>query len=79
MYQLCQRGHEIRSSADRTVSGYCRSCKRDDDRRDRIAKRAALDVVRVFEAAGVRFVDNGQPVAAEEVAAQIAAVFGPQV
>ncbi|AWT52590.1 hypothetical protein D806_016060 [Mycolicibacterium smegmatis MKD8] len=74
----CPRGHEIRSSADRTISGYCRNCKRDDDRRDRIAKRAALDVVRVFEAAGVRFQDNGQPVAAEEVARQLVSVYGDE-
>lgn len=72
----CPRGHEIRSTADRTASGYCRRCKRDDDRTARLANRAALDVVRVFEAAGVRFQNDGQPVTAEEVARQLVEVYG---
>lgn len=75
----CPRGHQIRSTADRTASGYCRQCKRDDDRVQRLKKRAALDVVRAFEAAGIRFQNGGVPVGAEEVARQLVAVYGGDV
>ena len=72
----CPQGHEIRSNADRTVSGYCRECKRADDRLDRLKQRAALDVVKIFEAAGVRFQDNGVPIDAAEVARQFVVLYG---
>ena len=38
----CPAGHEIRSSADRTPYGYCRECKREDDRMARLKAKAAL-------------------------------------
>lgn len=75
----CPRGHQIRSTADRTASGYCRQCKRDDDRLQRLKKRAALDVVRAFEAAGVQFQNDGVPVDAEAVARQLVAVYGGDI
>lgn len=73
---VCPRGHEVRSNSDRTRQGRCRQCQRDDDRLQRLKNRAALDVVRVFEAAGVRFQNAGVPVDAEAVARQLVAVYG---
>lgn len=75
----CPQGHEIRSASDRDVHGYCRACKADGDRQRRLANKAALDVVRVFEAAGVRFQDAGVPIDAEEVARQLVAVYGTEI
>lgn len=72
----CPHGHEIRSSADRTTQGYCRQCKREDDRDRRLVNKAALAAVAVFEAAGVRFQDNGVPVDASVIARQLVAVYG---
>lgn len=72
----CPRGHPIRCQADRTTQGYCRQCKREDDRLNRLKNRAALDVVHAFEAAGVQFQNNGTPLPAEEVARQLVAVYG---
>jgi hypothetical protein len=70
----CPHGHTIRTSADRS-QGYCRECKRSGDRDQRLRRRAALDVVRIFEAAGVQFQDNGRPIAADEVARQLMRVY----
>jgi hypothetical protein len=56
----CPQGHPIKSQADRTTQGYCRSCKREDDRARHRQHRAAMDAVRVLEAAGFRF-DVGMP------------------
>ncbi|MCU1697851.1 MAG: hypothetical protein JWR34_3914 [Mycobacterium sp.] len=38
--------------------------------------RAALDVVRAFEDCGVKFVNDGVPITAEAVAAQLVRVYG---
>lgn len=75
----CPAGHEIRSTADRTTNGYCRACKREDDRLIRLKNRAALEVVRIFEAAGVRFQDDGLPLPAEDVARQLVALYGDDI
>jgi len=72
----CPHGHDIRSSADRSTQGACRQCKREDDRERRIRNRAALDVVKVFEAAGAVFHRNGDPLDAEDVARQLVAIYG---
>jgi hypothetical protein len=74
----CPAGHHIRSSADRTNQSHCRQCKRETDRLNRLKQRAALDVVKVFEAAGVRFQNDGVPVAAEDVARQLVAIYGDE-
>lgn len=75
----CPQGHEIRSSADRTRQGFCRECQRNCDRRNRMKNRAALDVVRIFEAAGAVFQVDGVPVAAEDVAAQLVRLYGNEI
>lgn len=75
----CPSGHEIRSQSDRTTQGYCRHCKREDDRRTRLKHRAALDAVRILEAAGVRFENNGVPVDGRDVARQLVRVYGHEI
>ncbi|KLI04071.1 MULTISPECIES: hypothetical protein [Mycolicibacterium] len=67
----CPQGHEIRSAADRDGQGYCKRCKADNDKRRRVGKEAALMVVRAFEAAGVRFENDGIPVEPAEAARQL--------
>lgn len=72
----CPAGHHIRSSADRDKQGYCRQCRSDSERMKRMRARAALDVVRAFEDCGVKFVNDGVPITAEAVAAQLVRVYG---
>lgn len=69
----CPQGHEITSSADRGTNGYCRECKRHDDRERRLATRATLDVVRAFESVGVQFQRNGVPESPADVVRQLIA------
>lgn len=71
MSTSCPQGHEIRSQADRSTQGYCRRCKADDDRERYIAQKAILSVAKQFEAIGVKFQNDGVPVAVEEVAEQL--------
>jgi hypothetical protein len=66
--QACPSGHTIRSSADRDTQGHCRQCMRDNSKRIRVGKEAALMVVRAFEAAGVKFQADGKPAEPAEVA-----------
>lgn len=75
----CPKGHEIRSQADRTTRGYCRRCKREDDRRTRMKHRAALDAVRILESVGVRFENDGVPVDGRDVARQLVRVYGDEI
>lgn len=75
----CPQGHEITSSADRGTNGYCRKCKRHDDRERRSATKAKLDVVRAFESVGVQFQRNGVPGSPADVVRQmIAANYGDE-
>jgi hypothetical protein len=74
--EQCPAGHPTPLSKDRTVSGACRECHKESNRLLRLKKKAALDVVRVFEAAGVRFVNGTEPVDADEVAKQLVEKYG---
>jgi hypothetical protein len=74
--ETCPAGHEIRSSSDRTSQGFCRACKRDADRLDRQKVKAALTVVKAFEAVGVRFQTDGAPADPADVARQLVALYG---
>jgi hypothetical protein len=78
MSEQCPKGHPIKSSADR-INGYCRRCKADYDREYQLKQKAARDVVRVFEAAGAVFVNDGVPVTPEEVAQQLLKVYGNSI
>lgn len=75
----CVNGHYVPLSSDRTGSGGCRECGREANRVLRLKNRAALDVVKVFESAGVQFQNNGQPMDAAEVARQLVEKFGDTV
>lgn len=75
MSTACPAGHVIKSSADRDRQGYCRQCRREAERERRLADRAALNVVKIFEAAGVRFQNHGVPVDADEVVRQLVANY----
>lgn len=67
----CPKGHPTLTPESRDSQGYCRQCRRDR----RIAQRAALDVVGVFAAAGVRFENDGIPVEPSEVVDQIIRLY----
>ncbi|TGB41449.1 hypothetical protein [Mycolicibacterium peregrinum] len=70
----CPHGHEIRSAADRSNQGFCRQCKRRDDRERRQAQRAVLDVVKTLEqSAGIQFQDRGVPGDPAEIVRQLIA------
>jgi hypothetical protein len=69
----CPQGHGITSSADRGTNGYCRECKRHDDRERRLHTKATLDVVRAFESVGVQFQRNGVPESPAAVVRQLIA------
>jgi hypothetical protein len=75
----CPQGHPTPTSAQRDARGTCLECKREYDRLFRLRNRAALDVVRVFESAGVQFQEDGQPIDAAEVARQLVEKFGDSV
>ena len=75
MADYCINNHPTPTSAHRTASGGCVECHRETNRLLRLRNRAALDVVRVFEAAGVQFQNNGEPMPAEQVARQLAEKF----
>jgi hypothetical protein len=72
----CVNNHPTPTSAHRDGSGTCLECKREANRVLRLKNRAALDVVKVFEAAGVQFQNNGVPVPAEQVAQQLVQRYG---
>jgi hypothetical protein len=71
----CPQGHDVLTAADRDSGGYCKKCRAAADRRRRIGKEAALVVVRAFETAGVRFENDGVPVAPSEVAKALAELY----
>lgn len=71
----CPVGHPTLRSADRRSNGGCAECHRQANRLLRLRNRAALDVVQAFEAAGVQFQQDGTPMPAEQVAAQLAEKF----
>ena len=75
----CPAGHYVPLSSDRNTVGTCRECHREANRKLRLKNRAALDVVKVFESAGVQFQENGQPIDATEVARQLVEKFGDTV
>ena len=75
MADYCLNNHPTPTSAHRTTSGGCIQCHRERNKQLRLKHRAALDVVQVFEAAGVCFQRDGVPVAAEEVARQMVERF----
>ncbi len=75
----CPVGHHVPVASDRTAFGSCRVCHREANRKLRLKNRAALDVVKVFESAGVQFQEDGQPIDAAEVARQLVEKFGDSV
>ncbi len=75
----CVNGHPTPTAAHRDSKGTCRECKRAYAREREIKARAALDVVKVFEAAGVRFVNGVEPVTAEQLAEQLLKVYGQSI
>jgi hypothetical protein len=77
--ERCPQGHEVRSQADRNGAGTCRECHREANRVLRQKNSAALAVVRAFEAAGVQFQNNGEPLPAELVARQLVEKYGHEV
>ncbi|MDI9940873.1 hypothetical protein QM806_36550 [Rhodococcus sp. IEGM 1351] len=76
MTTTCPQNHQIRSSADRDRQGYCRECRREGDRARRLQRQAAHEVVKVFEAAGVKFQNDGIPLNASEVAEALIRIYG---
>jgi hypothetical protein len=46
----CPHGHEVRSSADRDTTGYCRQCRRDRNHDARRKQREAARLVRALDA-----------------------------
>jgi hypothetical protein len=82
MADQCKWGHPTPLRSDRDASGFCRACKRVVNQRARdrrkqleVANRAALDTVLAFQQAGVRFVNEGEPVTAEQVAEQLVRLY----
>ena len=75
----CPHGHQIRSQADRTTQGHCRRCKAGYDRERHRMRSVALDIVKSFEAAGVKFHNAGVPVSAEDLARQLVLVYGEDI
>ena len=71
----CINGHPTPLSTDRRSAGGCAECHREANRQLRLKNRAALDVVKAFEAAGVQFQNNGDPIDATEVARQLVEKF----
>ncbi len=67
----CPNGHPTPTAAHRDTQGMCRECKKDYDRVAKARMRAAYKVCRGLEARGVRFENDGVPVPADEVAAQL--------
>ncbi|WP_071289825.1 hypothetical protein [Mycolicibacterium llatzerense] len=73
----CPQGHEIRTQADRTAQGYCRECKREDERRRRRFTKTATDIVKMFQEGGVVFFDpdDGALLSYGQIVAQINATI----
>lgn len=71
----CINGHPTPLSTDRRSAGGCSECHREANRILRLKNRAALDVVKAFEAAGVNFQLEGKPLPAELVAKQLVEKF----
>ena len=71
----CPQGHDTRTADRRDSQGHCRKCKAAKARRKRVGDSAALMVVRAFEKAGVRFENDGVPVAPAEVAQALSDLY----
>jgi hypothetical protein len=80
MADYCINNHLITTSTDRRPgNGGCAECHREANRILRQKNSAALAVVRAFEAAGVQFQNNGEPLPAELVARQLVEMYGHSV
>jgi hypothetical protein len=67
MADYCPKGHYCPTSAHRDAGGTCKECKR----LHALKRKAAYEVCLGLERYGVRFENEGVPVSAEEVAAQL--------
>ena len=75
----CPKGHPTPTASHRDAKGTCKECKRDYARERELKARAALDIVRVFEAAGCSFVAGDRAVTPEELAAQLVRLYGDNI
>lgn len=72
----CPQGHDTSTSTARDGQGHCRRCMAYRAKRKRVSDSMKLAMVRAFETAGVKFVDDDdQPVELVDVVRQLAATF----